>query len=127
MAANELNGQVDREGLCAPQGSAAETDLLENDRQSQGLFGVVVGRWHILDLEECEEILSVAFRIGKSLTQILGILLGQRLPSKRVEDTLEPGDVSLCRLERDAPALAALIDAAADREELLERLAEATA
>ena len=45
-------GEVYGKSLCARQGSAAERDFAEYDGQAQGLFGVVVGRWHVLDRGE---------------------------------------------------------------------------
>jgi len=43
---------------------------------------VIVGRGHVLDLEESEEVCSIAFRVCNSLAQVFGISIRQLLPTR---------------------------------------------
>ena len=58
--AREVCGESRR----APFGLAAEEYLAEDDREAQGLFGVVVGRRQARDCEEREEVGCVALAGG---------------------------------------------------------------
>ena len=47
--------EVDAEGGRTESGAIAEADLAEDDGESEALFGVMVGRFHTVDVEESKK------------------------------------------------------------------------
>lgn len=86
--------------------AAAEAYLPENDREAQGLFGMVVGRFHTWDSQKGEHPMPLALRIEQALPEFLGLLVSQRMQADRLEQAFEAGKVLHGLILCDSPRVA---------------------
>lgn len=89
------DGEIDGEGVSALGGAVAKDDFAEDDGQAEGLFGMVVGGRHAVDVEEGEETVVVAFGIEEPDAEGLGIGVRNGVGAKGMELVVEPGDPGL--------------------------------
>ena len=66
-------GEIDGQGVGAPVGAVTEDEFAENNRVPQGLFRIVVGRRHAVDVEKGKDPVVVAFWIEETLAQVFGL------------------------------------------------------
>lgn len=89
-------GKVDGQSVGALVGTIAEDEFSEDDRMSQGLFRIVVGWRHAVDVEESKKPVVFALGIQKSLAQIFGLgVLAWRF-ADAVKDAVKLRDFGLC-------------------------------
>ena len=81
--------EIGAEGLRAEHGTVAETDLAEDDRQSEALLGMVVGGLHAVDIEEGEDSICIAFGVDDSLSEIFAMGIVQARPANGIEFALQ--------------------------------------
>ena len=94
-------GKVGAECLRAERGTVAETDFAEDDGESEALLGLVVGGLHAVDVEEGEDSMGVAFRVGEPLPEVFGMGMVQGRAADGIEFTLKFRLARLGFRERD--------------------------
>jgi len=69
--------EIGRHGLGTEERSAPEGYLAEDNRQTKGLLGMIVGRGHPVDLQKGEQVPAIPFGVGNTLPEIFRIRVGQ--------------------------------------------------
>ena len=92
-------GEVDSHGVGAPIGAVAEDEFSEDDRVTEGLFRIVIGWWHAVNVEESKEPVVVAFWIQESLAKVFGFRVLARHFADAVKRRVKRRDIGL-RLEK---------------------------
>lgn len=95
------DGEIDGECMSALVRTVAEDDFPEDDGLAEGLFGMVIGRGHVIDEQEREEAVVVAFRIKESLAEVFGLGMSHGFGAQGVQLVVKSGDVGLGGLKRD--------------------------
>ena len=88
--------EVDSHRAGALVGAVAEDELSKDDRVAQGLFRVVIGRWHPVDIQESKEPIVVALWIQQSLAQIFGLRVMARFFADAGKGSIKPGAFGFC-------------------------------
>jgi len=66
-------GEIDGQGVSALVGTVAEDEFAEDDWMTKGLFRVVIGRWHAVDIEESKEAEMIAFWVHEPLAEVFSL------------------------------------------------------
>jgi len=66
-------GEIDGQGVSAAVGTVSEDEFAEDHWVAQCLFGIVIRRRHVIDVEESKEPMPVTFRIEEALAQVFGL------------------------------------------------------
>jgi hypothetical protein len=83
-------GEVDSQSVSALVRAVAEDELAKNDRVAQGLFRIVIGRWHPVDGKESKEPVVIAVWIQQPLAQIFGFRVMARRFADAGERSIKP-------------------------------------
>ena len=80
--------EIGAEGRCARCGAVAETDFTEDDREPEALLGMIVGRFHAIDVQKAEDAVGIACGIDESLAELFGVRPSQRGTANSMEPPL---------------------------------------
>ena len=89
-------GEVDGQGEGSLLGAVAEDEFAEDDRVTEGLFRVIIGRRHPVDIEESKEPEVIAFWVQKSLAEVFSIRVMAWGFADAVKGSVKGGDFRLC-------------------------------
>ena len=87
--------EVDGQGMRAVLRAVSKNDFAKNHRHAQGLFGMVIGGRHVMDIKEGEQAVIVAFGIKESLSERFGLRVGNGLFADRLKFFAQPRDAGL--------------------------------
>jgi len=89
-------GEIDGQGVGAAIGTVAEDELAEDHWVAQRLFGIVISRRHVVDVEESKEPVPVAFWIEEALAQVFDFWMLARCFTDALQGGLERWAFGLC-------------------------------